>query len=138
MVFHDLQCFGGEHLGAGCLAVHGHDLVDQGSVHVDVAVQAAAQVAVGEDPGQRAVRFGDHGHAQAFAGHFKEGVLEQCATLYLGQFGTSVHDILDLEQQAAAQCATGVREGEVFCGKAARFEQGNGQGVAQHQCCRGR
>ncbi|MCY1438213.1 hypothetical protein D9M71_544050 [compost metagenome] len=57
----------------------GHDLFDQGGVYIDVAIQAAAQVTVGEDPGQFAIGFDDHGHAQTFVGHFQQRVLEQGA-----------------------------------------------------------
>ncbi|MOA00898.1 hypothetical protein D3C78_1202770 [compost metagenome] len=134
MVFHDFQGFGGEHFGAGGLAVSGHDLFDQGGVYIDVAIQAAAQVTVGEDPGQPPVGFKHHGHAQTFARHFKECVLEQGSALHLRQLFTGVHDVLDFQQQAAAEGATWVRESEVFSGKAACLEQGNGQGVAQDQC----
>ena len=74
MVFHDLQGFGGEHLGARGFAVYGHHLIDAGLAHIDAAIQGAAQVAVGEDPGQATVIFHHHGHAQAFLGHFQQGV----------------------------------------------------------------
>ena len=133
VVFHDFQGLGREHVGTGGLAVDSHHFFDQRLVNVDVAVEAAAQVAVGEDPGQPAIGLGDHGHAQAFARHFQQGVLEQGAALNLWQFVAGVHHVLDLEQQAAAQSAAGVREGEVFRGETAGFEQGNGQGVTQDQ-----
>ncbi|MNC71793.1 hypothetical protein D3C75_1227520 [compost metagenome] len=70
MVFHDFQRFGGEHLGAGSLAVCCHDLVDGSAMDVDATVQRATQVTVSKDPGQLSVGFQNHGHAQAFAGHF--------------------------------------------------------------------
>ena len=53
--------------------------------------------------------------------------------MHLGQAGAGMHDVLHFQQQAPAQGAAGVGEGEVFGGEAAGLQQGDGQGVAEHQ-----
>ena len=55
----------------------------------------------------------------------------------LRQIVASVHDVLDLEQQATAERTARVGEGEVFGGEAAGLQQRNGQGVAHDQRRRG-
>ena len=54
-VFHDFQGFGREHTTARSLAVTGHYVADAGTLKIDVVIQAAAQVAIGEDAGQLAI-----------------------------------------------------------------------------------
>lgn len=38
-----------------------------------------------------------------------------------------MHNIIDPQQQLTTECAAGVRQGEIFGGKAARFEQRHGE-----------
>ena len=54
---------------------------------------------------------------------------------YTWQGIACVHDVLYLEQQASAKGAARMGKSEVFGGEAARFQQGDGQGIAQHQAC---
>ncbi|MDT4854769.1 hypothetical protein FQZ97_890880 [compost metagenome] len=133
MVVHDLQGFGGEHFRAHRLAVDRHDVIDAGLAHVHALVQGAAQVTIGEDAGEPAVRFQYRGHAQALAGHFQQRLAQWRAAGDEGQAVTAVHDVFHLEQQAPAEGAARMGEGEVFGGEAAGFQQRDGQGVAQHQ-----
>ncbi|MNL31303.1 hypothetical protein D3C87_1530840 [compost metagenome] len=116
----------------------GHDLIDRDAVDVDAAVQGAAQITVGKNPGQFAIGFEDHRHAQALAGHFHQRILEQGAALDLRQLLPGVHDVFHFQQQAAAEGAARVRKREIFSGKATGLEQRDGQGIAHDQCSGGR
>ncbi len=44
-----------------------------------------------------------------------------------------MHDVLDFQQQAAAQRAARVREGEIFSSEPTSLEQRDSQGIAEHQ-----
>ncbi|KAG0740216.1 hypothetical protein G6F24_017089 [Rhizopus arrhizus] len=69
------------------------------------AVQRAAQVAVGEQADQDAGGIDHGGHAQPFAAHFHECFAEAGAGTDRGQVVAGVHDIGDVQQQAAAEAA---------------------------------
>ena len=51
----------------------------------------------------------------------------------MGHFVAAVHDIANSQQQFAAECATRMRQREIFRRETTRFQQRDGQRIAHHQ-----
>jgi hypothetical protein len=54
------------------LRVHGHDVLDRRAVHVDVRIERAAQVAIGEHAEHAAAVVDDRRHAESLAAHLEQ------------------------------------------------------------------
>ena len=103
MRFHEVHRFRGEVPDTDALAVARHDLRHARGVQVGPAIQRAAQVAVGVDP-EDAVGLVHHDtHAEPLAGHFQQALRERGARGHARDVGAAAHDVLDVQQQAAAQ-----------------------------------
>ena len=91
------------------------------------------EIAMGEYTEQLVVLPGDNGGARTDAGHGPE----HFAYRRLGRdnrhrFARS-HDLMDTHQHAAANHAAGMKFGEIFLVKPARFQQHHGKRIAQRQ-----
>ena len=114
-----------------------HDLCNGCGADVNAAVQHAAQVAVGEDSGEHALRIQHRGHAQTLARHFQQRLGQTGGHRHFRQALAVMHDIIHRQQQAPAQCSARMRQGKILSGKAACFQKGDGEGVAHGQRCGG-
>ncbi len=137
MGLHLVDRFHGEAVGGDGLGVAHHESGDARGMHVEGVFQGAAQVAIGEDAGDPSRGVHHCGHAQALLAHFQQCLLERGVYVHPRQGVAGVHDVAHVHQQAAAQAAAGMSTGEVVCGKAARIQQRDRQGVAQGQRRRG-
>ena len=124
---------GGQHLRAGGFRVADHDVADARLAHVDILFQQPAQVAVGEDAGQLAV-FVDHaGHAQSLAGHLQQRLAQRGRLADARDLVAGVHDVGDVEQQAATEAAGRVGAGEILDRETAALEQRDGERIAERE-----
>src|SRR6516225_4033031 len=72
MYLHQVRGFGSELTRPDALRVRGHDGTHQRGVHVDLLIERAPQVAVGEHAEDMLPGIDHHGHAKALARHFQE------------------------------------------------------------------
>src|SRR5262249_19046419 len=100
------------------------------------ALQAAAQVAVGDDADQVAGRVHDGGDAEALVADLGHAVRERRILLHARQRVAPPHQVLD-PQQPAAQRPARREQGEVVRREAALLEQRDRQRVAQGHRRRG-
>ena len=98
---------------------------------VGVFEQHPAQVAIGDDAFQPAL-FGDHGGAQAFAGHLDDDLGERVVGTDFG-FLVVLVEVAHPEVELLAQGAAGMELGEVLGGEATAFHERQGEGVAHDQ-----
>ena len=128
-VAHPRIRFDGDRIGA-------HDV---GGLQIGgVALEGAAQVAVGDDPGQGA-RLVQHRHgALAALGDGRDDLAEVGVQRHAGRHGGVVAHPFAHALQAHAQGAAGMVQAEIHRRELAPIHQDHGQGVAQRQCHQGR
>ena len=77
-------------------------------------IERAAQVAVREHAEQPVAGLDDGRHAEALARHLDERVVERRVARDLRHLRARVHDVGDVQQEAAAEAAGRMRAREVF------------------------
>ena len=97
------------------------------------AVEAAPQVAVGEDAGDAPVGVDDRRHAHALAAHLDDRVGERRGDRRHRKRRAGAHDVADAREQAPPERAAGMRAREVLRGEPARVEQRQRERVAQRE-----
>ena len=140
-----IRCFsirctasGGELLGADLLAARGHDAGDRRGPDIEIGIEHAAQIAVGEDAERPIIGIDHRRHAEALAGHFQQGGGQRGVRTDLGNLLAGVHQIADFQQQPPAERAARMAQREILRREAARFQQGHGQRIAHCQGYGGR
>src|SRR6516164_1725058 len=106
MYLHQVRGFGSELTRPDALRVRGHDGTHQRGVHVDLLIERAPQVAVGEDAEDVLPRIDHHGHAEALARHLQESGSERLIGRDARDGFTGAHQILDVQQQPAPERAS--------------------------------
>ncbi len=102
-------------------------------MRIQAGIQRASQVAIRENTYHLAFEIEDRRHSQALGRHFHDRLADRCIVLNTGNVIAGMHDVPDVEQQSSAQLSGRVRQGEIFTGKAAGFQQGNRQRVPHDQ-----
>ena len=137
MLLHDGCGLCGQRIGAHRARARVHDLLRTQAAQILSFFYEAAQVAIGEDAANLTLRI-DHGRsAQALGAHLAHELGKRRLQPHLRHCLSAAHDIAHMGQQLSAQGASGVRAGKVLSPKAARVEQGHGQGIAHGQLRRG-
>ena len=77
--FHDLQGFCCEQARCDQRTVAGHGLVDRCGMQINIVIQGAAQITIGEYTQDGVITGNNGGRAQALAGNFQQGVTDQRA-----------------------------------------------------------
>ena len=135
MSFHQLRGSGGELARADAAAPRRHDRAHRRSVHIDPAIERAAQIAVGEHPEYPLLRRQRRRSCPVPCGSFPAvPAPARCPDATRGSWSPLSHHILDVQQQSAPEAAARMRAREVLGREAARFEQRDGQRVAHRQC----
>ena len=133
VVFHQFEYFSRKIMCIYGFSIPGHYLVDSCLLQVYVLVQCSAQVAISVNAQHPVVIINNRGHAHAFAAHLQQSFGYRCAGCNTWYIVTGMHDVRDVQQQAAAQAAAGVRECKIFLSKATCLQQGNCQCIAHDQ-----
>ena len=135
-----LHHFGGVHgqrVGGNPARTGVHDLGGRGCAQVRPGLDAAAQVAVGEDAQHLPGCIDDGRSAQALGAHLAHEVAERGLGGHARHFAARAHHVAHMGKQLAAQRTAGVRAGKVFGAEAPGVQQGHGQRVAHGQLGRG-
>ena len=114
-----------------------HDLGGRGCAQVRPGLDAAAQVAVGEDAQHLPGSIDDGRGAQALGAHLAHEVAERGIGGHARHLGARAHHVAHVGEQLAAQRTAGVRAGKVFGAEAPGVQQGHGQRIAHGQLGRG-
>ena len=130
MLLHHGDGLRGERGAADRLRIAGHEIARDERADVGRALEAAAQVAVGDDAEQLA-RGVDHGrHAEPLAGDLGDRVAQRRALRHARHLLAAMHEVVDT-QQAAAERSRGMQEREVVGREAALLEQRHRERVAE-------
>ena len=130
---HQVQRVHRQHARANADPARGHDFGDAGVAHIDTGIEDAAQIAIGEDADNVHLVIADGRHAQIFTRDFQQRIAQGGLQADVRDLIAGMHNIIDPQQQLTTECAAGVRQGKIFSGKAAGFEQRYGEGVAHDQ-----
>ena len=136
--FEDAQGFDRERVLPDAFRVRRHDLADFPRENGQVAVDAAAEIAVGEDAEQRAVRIRHDRAAAAGGGHAKKCGFHVVVRGDDRDVFACAHQVADAERHGASDRAAGVPHAVVFPGEIARLQQDHGEGVADRELGGGR
>ena len=102
-------------------------------MQIDLTIDDAAQITIGEHAQYALLRIDHSSKAQALAGHFDKTRCQRGIWPHAGQFIAAAHDIGNMQQQLAAEAATRMRTGKIFGSEAACFEQGDSQCITHGQ-----
>ena len=107
-----------------------HDLLHGLVEELVVLRERAADDAIGDEPDELALVVDDGDSAEALVRHDEQRILDRLAAVDQRVVLARVHDILDLQQQAAAKRAARMEHRKVLAREVALRHQGHGDGIA--------
>ena len=114
MLFHTLQRFRCQIGPQNPFWLATYDLTNWFVQHLDALFDRTPQITVGKHADQPAPFIDNPGNAQLLAGNFVEGILERRVQVDRRNISPDMHQIFNPHQEAFAEGATGMIEGEIL------------------------